>query len=200
MPVRSPDPQEDRISEAEWLRPGRGGLPLSSGPRASSPAPAGRGAAAGVYHTPEGSPPGGLPGPGAWVLHTDREAAAPAADCRWTALGPPELGRNRGEDYEPTAGPEPAIFWLGVPKFGIQTTRTLQKKSSISAESSRRDTSKSEVFSVLGALACTHDLLKVRPKCHYGVFFAQNFSLAKAITLANLTMHIYEVWTAGAPK
>ena len=93
-----------------------------------------------------------------------------------------------------------AIFWLGVPKFGIQTTRTLQKKSSISAESSRRDTSKSEVFSVLGALACTHDLLKVRPKCHYGVFFAQNFSLAKAITLANLTMHIYEVWTAGAPK
>ena len=93
-----------------------------------------------------------------------------------------------------------AIFWLGVPKFGIQTTRTLQKKSSISAESSRRDTSKSEVFSVLGALACTHDLLKVRPKCHYGVFFAQNFSLAKEITLANLTMHIYEVWTAGAPK
>ena len=93
-----------------------------------------------------------------------------------------------------------AIFWLGVPKFGIQITRTLQKKSSISAESSRRDTSKSEVFSVLGALACTHDLLKVRPKCHYGVFFAQNFSLAKEITLANLTMHIYEVWTAGAPK
>ena len=73
-----------------------------------------------------------------------------------------------------------------MPKFGIQTTRTLQKKSSISAESSRRDTSKSEVFSVLGALACTHDLLKVRPKCHYGVFFAQNFSLAKAITLSNL--------------
>ena len=36
---------------------------------ASSPAPAGRGAAAGVYHTPEGSPPGGLSGPGAWVLH-----------------------------------------------------------------------------------------------------------------------------------
>ena len=30
---------------------------------------AGRGAAAGVYHTPEGSPPGGLSGPGAWVLH-----------------------------------------------------------------------------------------------------------------------------------
>ena len=60
-----------------------------------------------------------------------------------------------------------------MPKFGIQTTRTLQKKSSISAESSRRDTSKSEVFSVLGALACTHDLLKVRPTCHYGVFFAQ---------------------------
>ena len=93
-----------------------------------------------------------------------------------------------------------AIFWLGVPKFGIQTTRTLQKKSSISAESSRRDTSKSEVFSVLGALACTHDLLKVRPKCHYGVSFAQHFSLAKAITLANLTMHIYEVWPAGTPK
>ena len=66
MPVRAPDPEEDRISEAGWLR---GGLPLSSGPRASSPAPAGRGAAAGVYHTPEGSPPGGLPGPGAWVLH-----------------------------------------------------------------------------------------------------------------------------------
>ena len=93
-----------------------------------------------------------------------------------------------------------AIFWLGVPKFGIQITRTLLKKSSISAESSRRDTSKSEVFSVLGALACTHDLLKVRPKCHYGVFFAQHFSLAKAITLANLTMHIYEVWPAGTPK
>ena len=93
-----------------------------------------------------------------------------------------------------------AIFWLGVPKFGIQTTRTLQKKSSISAESSRRDTSKSEVFSVLGALAGTHDLLKVRPKCHYGVFFAQNFSLAKVITLANLTMHMYEVWPAGTPK
>ena len=35
-------------------------------------APAGRGAAAGVYHTPEGSPPGGLPGPGAWVLHKRR--------------------------------------------------------------------------------------------------------------------------------
>ena len=100
-----------------------------------------------------------------------------------------------GRSMHPTA-----IFWLGVPKFGIQTTRTLQKKSSISAESSRRDTSKSEVFSVLGALACTHDLLKVRPKCHYGVFFAQHFSLAKAITLTNLTMHIYEVWTAGAPK
>ena len=94
----------------------------------------------------------------------------------------------------------PAIFWLGVPKFGIQITRTLLKKSSISAESSRRDTSKSEVFSVLGALACTHDLLKVRPKCHYGVFFAQNFSLAKVITLANLTMHIYEVWPAVTPK
>ena len=30
---------------------------------------AGRGAAAGVYHTPEGSPPGGLSGPEAWVLH-----------------------------------------------------------------------------------------------------------------------------------
>ena len=46
-----------RISElAEWLGldRGEGGLPLSSGPRASSPAPAGRGAAAGVYHTPEG--------------------------------------------------------------------------------------------------------------------------------------------------
>ena len=68
------------------------------------------------------------------------------------------------------------------------------------AESSRRDTSKSEVFSVLGALACTHDLLKVRPKCHYGVFFAQNFSLAKVITLANLTMHMYEVWPAVTPK
>ena len=65
-----------------------------------------------------------------------------------------------------------AIFWLGVPKFGIQITRTLLKKSSISAESSRRDTSKSEVFSVLGALACTHDLPKARSKCHYGVFFA----------------------------
>ena len=93
-----------------------------------------------------------------------------------------------------------AIFWLGVPKFCIQITRTLLKKSSISAESSRRDTSKSEVFSVLGALACTHDLLKVRPKCHYGVFFAQNFSLAKVITLANLTMHMYEVWPAVTPK
>ena len=77
-------------------------------------------------------------------------------------------------DTNPDTWPA-AIFWLGVPKFGIQTTRTLQKKSSISAESSRRDTSKSEVFSVLGALACTHDLLKVRPKCHYGVFFAENF-------------------------
>ena len=100
----------------------------------------------------------------------------------------------------PGGGLFPAIFWLGVPKFCIQITRTLLKKSSISAESSRRDTSKSEVFSVLGALACTHDLLKVRPKCHYGVFFAQHFSLAKAITLANLTMHIYEVWPAGTPK
>ena len=49
---------------------GEGRLPLSSGPRASSPALAGRGAAAGVYHTPEGSPPGGLSGPGAWVLHS----------------------------------------------------------------------------------------------------------------------------------
>ena len=43
-------------------------------------------------------------------------------------------------------------------------------------------------------------MLKVRPKCHYGVFFAQNFSLAKVVTLANLTMHIYEVWPAGTPK
>ena len=51
------------------LERGEGRLPLSSGPRASSPALAGRGAAAGVYHTPEGSPPGGLSGPGAWVLH-----------------------------------------------------------------------------------------------------------------------------------
>ena len=56
------------LPAADWLRRGEG-LPLSSGPRASSPGPAGRGAAAGVYHTPEGSPPGGLPGPGAWVLH-----------------------------------------------------------------------------------------------------------------------------------
>ena len=57
---------------SNWLRGlerREGRLPLSSGPRASSPAPAGRGAAAGVYHTPEGSPPGGLSGPGAWVLH-----------------------------------------------------------------------------------------------------------------------------------
>ena len=43
-------------------------------------------------------------------------------------------------------------------------------------------------------------MLKVRPKCHYGVFFAQNFSIAKAITLANLTMHINEVYPAGTPK
>ena len=75
-PVRAPDPEEDRISEAGWLR---GGLPLSSGPRASSPAPAGRGAAAGVYHTPEGSPPGGLSGPGAWVLHKSMRASKPAS-------------------------------------------------------------------------------------------------------------------------
>ena len=59
-------------SRPNWLsglERGEGRLPLSSGPRASSPALAGRGAAAGVYHTPEGSPPGGLSGPGAWVLH-----------------------------------------------------------------------------------------------------------------------------------
>ena len=75
--------RETRISElAEWLRPGRGGLPLSSGPRASSPAPAGRGAAAGVYHTPEGSPPGGLPGPGAWVLHIGPLESA-GVRCSW---------------------------------------------------------------------------------------------------------------------
>jgi hypothetical protein len=36
-----------------------GRLPLSSGPRASAPAPVGRGAATGVCHTPEGSPPVG---------------------------------------------------------------------------------------------------------------------------------------------
>ena len=36
----------------------------------------------------------------------DRVAAAPAADCRRTALGLSELGRNRGEDYGSTAGPE----------------------------------------------------------------------------------------------
>ena len=57
---------------SSWLFPAGGRLPLSSGPRASSPALAGRGAAAGVYHTPEGSPPGGLSGPGAWVLHSAR--------------------------------------------------------------------------------------------------------------------------------
>ena len=64
--------QETGISALGWLRGlerREGRLPLSSGPRASSPALAGRGAAAGVYHTPEGSPPGGLSGPGAWVLH-----------------------------------------------------------------------------------------------------------------------------------
>ena len=32
-----------------------------------------------MYHTPEGSPPGGLPGPGAWVLHTAAGAAKVAA-------------------------------------------------------------------------------------------------------------------------
>ena len=66
-------PSAERLrSRPNWLsglERGEGRLPLSSGPRASSPALAGRGAAAGVYHTPEGSPPGGLSGPGAWVLH-----------------------------------------------------------------------------------------------------------------------------------
>jgi len=48
--------QETGISALSWLRGlerREGRLPLSSGPRASSPALAGRGAAAGVYHTPE---------------------------------------------------------------------------------------------------------------------------------------------------
>ena len=36
----------------------------------------------------------------------DRVAAAPAADCRRTALGLSELGRNRGEDCGSPAGPE----------------------------------------------------------------------------------------------
>ena len=95
MPVRSSKPQETRISElAEWLRPGRGGLPLSSGPRASSPAPAGRGAAAGVYHTPEGSPPGGLSGPGAWVLHTGRVGAGGG---HWDGSMPVRLHTFDGE-------------------------------------------------------------------------------------------------------
>ena len=70
-------------SRPNWLsglERGEGRLPLSSGPRASSPALAGRGAAAGVYHTPEGSPPGGLSGPGAWVLHMSCAAAGAAAD------------------------------------------------------------------------------------------------------------------------
>ena len=65
---------ESRPNWLSGLERGEGRLPLSSGPRASSPALAGRGAAAGVYHTPEGSPPGGLSGPGAWVLHTSRHA------------------------------------------------------------------------------------------------------------------------------
>ena len=65
-------PSADKLGSRLWLsglERGEGRLPLSSGPRASSPALAGRDAAAGVYHTPEGSPPGGLFGPGAWVLH-----------------------------------------------------------------------------------------------------------------------------------
>ena len=37
-------------------------------------------------------------------------------------------------------------------------------------------------------------------KCDMGVILVQNFSLAKVITLANLTMHIYEVWPAVTPK
>ena len=44
-----------------------GAVPLVGG--SCFVAGAGRGAAAGVYHTPEGSPPEGLSGPGAWVLH-----------------------------------------------------------------------------------------------------------------------------------
>ena len=53
--------QETGISALGWLRGlerREGRLPLSSGPRASLPALAGRGAASGVYHTPKGSPPG----------------------------------------------------------------------------------------------------------------------------------------------
>ena len=106
----------------------------------------------------------------------------------------------------PAAWWQPQKIWLAGhflvrrAKIRYSDNQNTSEKSSISAESSRRDTSKSEVFSVLGALACTHDLLKVRPKCHYGVSFAQQLSLAKAITLANLAMHIYEVWPAGTPK
>ena len=70
VPSSSPGAEKLGSRHSNWLRGlelGEGRLPLSSGPRASSPAPAERGAAAGVYHTPEGSPPGGLSGPGAWV-------------------------------------------------------------------------------------------------------------------------------------
>ena len=62
-PQRQTEPSVNKLGSRHsiWLgglerREGR--LPLSRGPRASLPALAGRGAASGVYHTPEGSPPG----------------------------------------------------------------------------------------------------------------------------------------------
>ena len=97
---------------AEWLRAGRGGLPLSSGPRASSPAPAGRGAAAGVYHTPEGSPPWGP----AWTrgLGSTHWALSGVPQTRGTQRSElrPELTSSRTGDLErkspsTQAGPTP---------------------------------------------------------------------------------------------
>ena len=62
-PQRQTEPSVNKLGSRHsiWLgglerREGR--LPLSRGPRASLPALAGRGAASGVWYTPEGSPPG----------------------------------------------------------------------------------------------------------------------------------------------
>ena len=78
--------QETGISALSWLRGlerREGRLPLSSGPRASLPALAGRGAASGVYHTPEGSPPGACLDQGLGSTH----AAAIAATMARLAAG-----------------------------------------------------------------------------------------------------------------
>ena len=83
--------QETGISALGWLRGlerREGRLPLSSGPRASLPALAGKGAASGVYHTPEGSPPGACLDQGLGSTHLAVKGCDQAADHYLLDVGP----------------------------------------------------------------------------------------------------------------